>query len=130
MIRNQYNYLKPFVQKGKKDALKATTLQSKHYKQKAKRTVSPQNNGQNKKFIRLYIQRHTMTEIVNQSRSTALERSVKTLLGGFNLFYMTITLALLSSAMVYTRHLFSPGEGFVTHQCNMSENIKTKRIQR
>ena len=27
------------------------------------------------------------------------------------------------------RHLFSPCEGFLTHQCNISENIKIKRIQ-
>ena len=27
-------------------------------------------------------------------------------------------------------HLFSPPEGFLTHQCNISENIKIKRIQR
>ena len=32
--------------KGKKDALKATAPQSKHYKQKAKRAVSFQNIGQ------------------------------------------------------------------------------------
>ena len=33
---------------------------------------------QNKNFTRTYTQRHTMTEIVNHSRSTTLERSVKT----------------------------------------------------
>ena len=58
--------------KGKKDALKATTPQSKHYKQKAKRT----DIGQTAIQISLG---HTMTEIVNHSRSTALERSVKSL---------------------------------------------------
>ena len=54
--------------------------QSKHYKQKAKRTVfSPkisQTAIQNKKFTRKYMQNHTMTEIVNHSRSTAVEWSV------------------------------------------------------
>ena len=56
---------------------------------------------------------NTMTEIVHHSRSTALERSVKTLLGGLNRFYVATTLA-LSSAVVYTRHLFSPREGFLS----------------
>ena len=77
------------------------------------------------------MQRHTMTEIVNRSWSTALERSVKTLLcvcvcawggggggGGLNQFYVAKTVA-LSSAMVYTSHLFSPREGFLTLQCNI-----------
>ena len=54
--------------KGKKDTLKATAPQSKHYKQKAKRTVSFPKIGQiaihNKNFTRTYMQRHTMTEIV------------------------------------------------------------------
>ena len=49
--------------------------------------------------------------------------------GGLNRFYVAITLA-LSSAVVYTRHLFSPRVGFLTHQCSISENIKIKRIQR
>ena len=48
---------------------------------------------------------------------------------GLNRFYVATILA-LSSAVVYTRHLFSPCEGFLTHQCNISENIKIKRIQR
>ena len=47
----------------------------------------------------LYMQRHTMTEIVNLSRSTALERSVKTLYGvgwgRLNRFYVATTLALV-----------------------------------
>ena len=47
---------------------------------------------------------------------------------GFNRFYVTTTLA-LSPAVLYTRHLFSPREGFLTHQCYISENIKVKRIQ-
>ena len=63
------------------------------------------------------MQRHTMTEIVNHSKSTALERSVKTLLGGgggggggggFNRFYVATTFA-LSSAALSSRHFFSPG---------------------
>ena len=74
------------------------------------------------------MQRHTMAEIVNNKRSTALERSVKTLFvcvcvwwgggggGGLNRFYVATTLT-LSSAVVYTRHLFSPHEEFQTHQC-------------
>ena len=86
-------------------------------------------NDNNKKISKTYMQRHTMTEIVNQSRSTALERSVETLLGGFNRFYVATILA-LSSTVVYTRHLFSPREGFLTHQCYISENTKIKRIQK
>ena len=62
--------------KGKKDAHKATAPQSKHYKQKAKRTVSFPNNGQtaiqNRNFTSAYMQRHKMTEIENHSRSIAL----------------------------------------------------------
>ena len=45
--------------------------------------------------------------------------------GGLNRFYVATSLA-LSSAVVYTRHLFSPREGFRTHQCNISENIKNQ----
>ena len=89
---------------------------------------------QNKNFTRKYMQRHTVTETVNYSRSTAWERSVKYYLGwevggGLNRFYMVTTLA-LSSAVAYTRRLFSPREGFLTHQYNISVNIKIKRIQR
>ena len=39
------------------------------------------------------MQRYTMTEIVNHSRSIALERSVKLLLEGLNRFYVATTLA-------------------------------------
>ena len=63
--------------------------------------------------------RHAMTEIVNHSRSTALKRYVICI-------FFTLT---LSSAVVYTRHLFSPHEGFLTDQCNISENIEIKRTQ-
>ena len=75
------------------------------------------------------MQRNTMTEIVNHSRNTAWERSVKILLGSLNRFFVVTTLA-LSSAVVYTRHLFSPCERFRTPQCNISENIKIKQIRR
>ena len=97
--------------KGKKDALKATAPQSKHYKQKAKRTVPfpkiSQTAIQNKNFTRTNMQWHTMTEIVNHSRSIVFERSVKILLGALNQFDVATTLA-LSSIEVYTRQLFSP----------------------
>ena len=103
------------------------------HKRKAKRTASFPKIGQmtiqNKNVTRTYMQRHTMTEVVNHSRSNALEQSVKILPGGLNRFYMATTLA-LSFAMVYTRHLFSPCERFLTHQCNISNNIKIKQIQR
>ena len=46
-------------------------------------------------------------EIVNHSRRSALERSVKILLWGLNRFNLATPLA-LSSSVVYTRHLFSP----------------------
>ena len=75
---------------------KAKARQSKHYKQKAKRTVSlprppppppPQKKKKKKKNKQTatqnkntYMQRHAMKEIVNQSRSTALEGSVQILL--------------------------------------------------
>ena len=49
--------------------------------------------------------------------------------GGLNRSYLATTLA-LSSAVVYTRHLDSPREGFLTHQSNISENIKIKQKQR
>ena len=69
--------------KGK--VLKVTAPQSKHYKQKAKKdSVFPRNDQtavQNKTFTKPYMQKHTMTDIVNHSRSTDLERSVKILLG-------------------------------------------------
>ena len=76
------------------------------------------------------MQRHTVTEIVNHSRSTALERSVKKYItklgwGGINQFYVARALA-ISSAVVHTRHLFSPREVFLTRQCNISENIKNQ----
>ena len=67
--------------KGKRDALKATAPQLKHYKQKANRTVSFPKIGQmaiqNKNFSRTYMQIHTMTETVNHGRGAALEQSVK-----------------------------------------------------
>ena len=49
--------------------------------------------------------------------------------GSLNRFYVTITLA-LNSAVVYTKHKFYPREGFLSHQCNISENIKIKLMQR
>ena len=70
------------------------------------------------------MQRHTMTEIVKHSTRFALERSVK-----YYRFYVATILA-LSSAVVYTWHLFSPLGGFQTHEINISENIKIERIQR
>ena len=137
MIRNRYTthtqHLPTKAPKGKKDALKPMAPQSKHCKQKVKRTVSFPKFGQtaiqSENFTRTYMQRHTTTEIVYHSRSIALERSVIfftggliSILGGYNPH--------LCSAVVYTRHLLSTRKGFLTHQCNISENIKIKRIQR
>ena len=54
---------------------------------------------------------HTFKDIqlqtVNQSKSTTLERSVKTLLEGLNRFYVAKTLA-LSSTVEYTGHFLKP----------------------
>ena len=64
------NTFRSKTSKGKKDALEATAPQSKHSKQKAKRTVSFQNIGQtaiqNKNFTMTYMQRHIITEMVKQ----------------------------------------------------------------
>ena len=87
MIRNRYNYLTPSIQdtKGEKDAPKATNHYQNTSSRKLKGQFLSQTNGQtaiqNKNFTRTHIQRHTITEIVNHSRSVALERSVKTLWG-------------------------------------------------
>ena len=35
----------------------------------------------------------------------------------------------LSSAVVYTQHMFSPREGFLTHQWSISENIKSNEYK-
>ena len=70
-----------------------------------------------------HIQRRTITKI-NHHRRTALERSVKSIsLEGLNRFYVATILA-LTSAAVWTHNLFSPHEGFLTHQCYISENTK------
>ena len=85
------NPFHPRHQQKKREALKATTPQSKHYKQKAKRTVSFPKIGQtaiqnNNKKIKIHQdimqRRHTMIKIVNNSRSTTLERPVNILRGG------------------------------------------------
>ena len=81
-----------------KDAV--TAPQSKHYKQKAKRTVSSPKNDQtaiqNKIIPKTYMQRHSMTDIVNHSRSTAL--------GICGLFYEAIC---FSFALCYFVLVFS-----------------------
>ena len=75
------NTFRSKIPKGKKNALKAMAPQSKHYKKKTKRTVSFPKVGQtaiqNKNFTRTHLQRRIMTDIINQSRSIGLERSVK-----------------------------------------------------
>ena len=105
-------------------------------------TPDNKKNGQTaikkKNHQDMSMQRHTMTEIVNHSSSTVLERSTKNFLGwvdgwvgggggdgrgggggGLNRFYLATTLA-LSSAVVYTSHLFSPRELLA---CDSSSNI-------
>ena len=44
----------------------------------------------------------------------------------FNRFDVAKT---LSSAVVYTSHLFSPRDLFLTHQCNISENLKSTNTE-
>ena len=71
-----------------------------------------------------------ITKTYNEKNSKPQQRHrigtvSKILLEGLNRFYVATTLV-LSSAVVYTRHLFSPREGFLTHQCNVSENIKSE----
>ena len=73
------------------------------------------------------MQRHTMLEMVNHNRSTAFERSVK-YVWETNRFYVVTTIS-HSSSVVYTKHLFSPREGLLTHQCNISKKIKIQQIQ-
>ena len=74
-----------------------------------------------------HIQSRTITKI-NQDRRTALKRSVKRIsLGGLIRFYVATTLA-LTAAAVWTHNLFSPHEGFLTHQSNISESTKKQLI--
>ena len=97
--------------KGKKDALKVTTPQSNHCSRKPKGQFLPKNGQmtiRNKNFTKIYKQRHTMIDIVNHSRSTALERSI-ICYWGEGVFYVATILA-FSSVVVYRRHLFSPRE--------------------
>ena len=95
--------------------------------------TSLRHQRERRTHLKQCMQRHTITKIVNHSRSSALERSVKPYWGGeggvLNRFYVTTTLV-LSSVVIYTRHLFSPKEGVFTQQCIISKNIKIKRIQR
>ena len=65
---------------------------------------------QNKSFTRTYMQRHTMTEIVNHCRSTALEWSVKILLGVKLIF--TWSQPLLLSLLLNKAHVDTPSPLF------------------
>ena len=73
MIRNRYHYLTPSVQdtKGKEGPTQSNTLQAEIQKNNFFPKTG-QTAIQNKtKFTGTDIQRHTMTEIVNHSRSIA-----------------------------------------------------------
>ena len=134
MIRKRYNYLTPSkTAKGKKDALKVTAPQSKHCKQKAKRTISFPKIGQTvirNEIVYRGIHAKTYNGINSKPQQKHHLGTVrKKVYSGTNRFNVATTLA-LCSAMVNTRHLFSPREGFLTRQCNISENIKIKRIQK
>ena len=71
--------------KGNKGSVNVTAPQSQHYKQKAKRAVTVHKMAKRLSKIKIAslsnMQRHKMTDIENHSRSTALEKSVKILLG-------------------------------------------------
>ena len=133
------NIFRSKTPKGKKDILKATAPQSKPYKQKAKRTVSSPKTVwtaiQNKKNTRTYNGRNSKPHqkhrrwTVSKNITLCVRGGVCVCVWCFNRFYVATTLA-LSSAVVYTKHLFSLREGFLTRQRNISENIKIKRIQR
>ena len=71
------------------------------------------------------MQRHAMTEKSKPQQKNRHRTDSKQITGSLNRFYMATTLA-LRSAVVYTRYLFSQSEGFLTHQCNISENIKSQ----
>ena len=105
MIRNRYNYLTTSVQniKGKDGRTSSNnttikTLQAESQKDSFFPKIG-QTAIQNKNSTRTYMQIHRMTETVNRSRSTALERSVKIFTGGgggdFNQFYMATTSLLI-----------------------------------
>ena len=137
MIRNRYNYLTPSV--SRKTRQSNCTTPKTPQAENQKDSFLPKN-GQTaiqKSFTKTYMQRHTMTDIhvVNHRRSFALERSGGgrggggwEAGGGLNCFYVAIAIP-LSYAVVYTKH-FSLRERFLTHQCNISENIQIKLIQR
>ena len=145
MIWNWCNYLTSFrskTPKGKKDALKTMARQSKHYQKKAKRTVYFFSkfwpNGYPKQ-TKIDQDIHAKTYNDRSSKPQQkhyLGTGSKIFLEGeggvgegLNRFYVATTLALIS-AVILTRPLFSPHEGSLTLQCNNSENIKIKRIQR
>ena len=140
MIRNRHNYLTPSVLRHQRE--RRTHLKYGHHNQN---TTSRKPKGQfyiYKKWPngfpkqKLHQDKHAKTH--NDRYSNPLHkhriRTVRKILlwvAGVlvNRFYVATTPA-LSSAVVYTRHLFSPRERFWTHQCNNSENIKVKRKQR
>ena len=119
--------------KQKKNDATIKTLQAESQKKKKKTVSFPkisrkaiQNKNKNHQTI------HTMTEIVNHSRSTTLERSVKNLLRvGLGQELKSILLATtlaLSSAVVYIRYLFSPREWFL--HCNSSvQHLREHKIK-
>ena len=136
MIRNRYNYPTPPIRdiKGKETQTRnnwtlmetslATSQTDSYFP-----TKWPNGYPKQKDVSYTHIQRRTITKI-NHDRRTALERSVKSIsLGGLNRFYVTTILA-LTSAAVKTHNLFSPHEGFLTHQCYISEKQRINKLQR
>ena len=103
--------------KGKIDALKLTAPQSKYYKQKTKGTFSSP-----KRLSKLKFHKNIHAKTLNDRHSKLQQKHhlgtiSKILLGGLNRFYVS-------------QDIWSVHEGSLTPQCNISENIKIKRIQR
>ena len=107
MIRNRYNYLTPSVPRHRREG-------------KIQRTISfPKNwpNGYPKQTFHQHIHANIYNDRNSKHRrNTALGRSVKKYWGSWALIqlYVATTLA-LSSAVVYTRQLFSPRKGLISN---------------
>ena len=145
-IRDRYNYLIPSVQNTKIERM--AYLKQRHHNQnttnrKAKgqffltnigQTSIETKNSNRNKHAKTYNdrnskpqQKHCLGTVRRKFTSGCVGEGRGR--GSFNRYFVATTLA-LSSAVLYTRHLFSPGEGFLTHQCNISWDTKIKRIQR
>ena len=140
MIRNRYNYLTPSVLRYQRE--RRVHLKQRHHNKTLQAEsqkgsfVPPKKITKRLSKIKIHQDIYANTyndRYSKQQQKHYLGTASKMLLGvcvlgGLNRFYVATTIA-LSSAFVCTRHLFSPREEFLTHQCNISENIKIHRIQ-